>query len=71
MSTKGQAILDAIKTLPPTERAEVLAKVKLLESRQAAWEEQRVALRALQSRHAGSGLLTRLLEERTKERARG
>lgn len=71
MSTTAAAILDQIKTLPPGEQREVLDGVTLLQGRRRAWEEQQAKLREMQTRHAGSGLLSRLLEERAKERSRG
>jgi len=69
MSTKAQAILEEIKALPTDERREVCAEVLQLQERQRQWEEQKVKLREMQSRHAGQGLLNRLLAERAKERA--
>ena len=71
MSMTAAAILDQIKTLPPGEQREVLDGVTQLQGRRQAWTEQQAKLRELQARHAGSGLLTRLLEERAKERSRG
>jgi hypothetical protein len=71
MSTTATAILDQIKTLPEAEQQEVLAGVTQLQARRGEWEKQRAALRELQARHAGSGLLDRLLGERMKERSRG
>ena len=71
MSTKAQAILAEIKALPPEELEQVRDGLQQLQERQRQWEEQKVKLRAMQSRHAGRGLLSRLLEERAKERARG
>lgn len=70
MSTKAQAILDEIRALPPKEQAEVRDGLLQLQERQRQWEEQKAKLREMQSRHAGRGLLNRLLEERAKERAR-
>ena len=71
MSTKAQAILDEIKTLPPNEQEQVRDGLQQLQERQSQWAEQKSKLREMQSRHAGRGLLNRLLEERAKERARG
>ena len=71
MSTRSQSILEQIKSLPPEEQREVCDGVAQFQSRQRAWEEQKAKLREMQSRHAGGGLLKRLLEERAKERARG
>ncbi len=71
MSTKARAVLDEIKALSPEERREVMRELAQLEARQSAWQEQREKLREMQARHAGRGLLNRLLEERTKERTRG
>ena len=71
VSTKAQAILEEIKALPPEEREWVRAGLLELEERQHRWEEQKAKLRDMQSRHAGRGLLNRLLEERAKERSRG
>ena len=71
MSTKAQAILEEIQGLPPDEREEVLDEVLRLRERMRQWEQQKARLHEMQSRHAGSGLLNRLLAERAKERARG
>ena len=71
MSTNAQAILEQIKALPAAEQQEVRDGLLQLEARRAGWEEQRAKLREMQARHARSGLLKKLLEERTKERARG
>lgn len=71
MSTKAQVILDEIKALPPAEREQVVEAAIRLREGAAEWERQQARLRDMQSRHAGRGLLNRLLEERTKERARG
>ena len=71
VSTKAQAILDEIKALPPAEREQVVEAAIRLREGAAEWERQQARLRDMQSRHAGRGLLNRLLEERTKERARG
>ncbi len=67
MSLRAQAILDEIRALPPDEQDQVLDEAIRLHE----WEQQRARLREMQSRHAGRGLLNRLLEERVKERARG
>ncbi len=69
MSTKAEAILEQIKALPPEDREQVRDGLLQLEERQRQWEEQQAKLREMQSRHAGSGLLNRLLDERAKERA--
>jgi hypothetical protein len=71
MSKTAQAILEQIKTLPPEEQAEVRAGFLELEARRRRWEEQKAKLREMQSRHAGNGMLNRLLEDRAKERAGG
>ena len=69
MSTKTQSILNEIKSLSLEERREVCEEVLQLHERQRQWEEQQAKIHELQSRHAGRGLLNRLLEERAKERA--
>ena len=71
MSTRAHAILEEIKKLPPDEQREVCEEVATLRTRQLAWDEQKAKLRDMQARHAGGGLLKRLLEDRAKERARG
>lgn len=71
MSTKAEVILDQLKTLPRDEQQAVLDALRQRDVRQLAWEDQAATLRGMQARHAGRGLLTRLLEERAKERARG
>lgn len=71
MSKNAQTVLEQIMALPPEEQQEVLAQLTAMEARRQAWEEQKARLRQMQARHAGSGLLNRLLEERAKERARG
>ena len=71
MSTKAQAILDEIKSLPPKERREVCVEVLQLQERQRQWEEQKAALRNLQAGSKAKGLLKALLEDRARERARG
>jgi len=70
MSTNAQAVLEQIRALPPEERQIVFDELAQLQARQRAWEEQMAKLREIQARHAGRGLLNRLLEERAKERAR-
>ena len=71
MSNKGQAILEAIKALPSEERRQVLDEALLLRERTREWEQQQAKLRDMQSRHAGRGLLQRLLNNRAEDRARG
>ena len=71
MSSNAQTILERIKALSEEDQREVFDSVLQLEARRAAWERQKVELREMQSRHAGSGLLQKLLEGRAKERARG
>lgn len=70
MSTRTQAILDQVKALPDDERREVCEQIVEFESRMEGWEKQKAILRDMQSRHAGSGLLEVLLEERRKDRER-
>ena len=57
--------------LPPAEMQAVCSEIRQLEARRQEWEEQKAKLREMQARHAGRGLLNRLLDERAKERARG
>ncbi len=71
MSTKAQAILEEIKAWPVEEQEQVGDGILQLQERQRQREEQKAKLREMQSRHAGRGMLNRLLEERAKERARG
>ena len=71
MSIEAQAILEKIKALPPDEQEQVRDGILQLQERQRQWEEQKVKLREMQSRHAGRGLLDRLLEDRAKERTHG
>jgi len=70
MSTRAQVILEQIRALPPEEREQVVDEALRLREEAKEWERQRAKLREMQARHAGRGLLTRLLEERAKERAR-
>ena len=70
MSTKAQAILDEIRALPPADREQVVDEAIRLQEGAQEWERQKVKLHEMQSRHAGRGLLNRLLGERAKERAR-
>ena len=65
-----QAFAEASK-LPPEEQEQVRDGILQLHERRRQWEEQKAKLREMQSRHAGRGLLNRLLKERAKERARG
>ena len=69
MSSVAQAIIEQIKALPAEEQRVVCEEIAGLAQRRKAWEEQQAKLREMQSRHAGSGLLKRLLEERAKERS--
>jgi len=69
MSTKVDAILSEIRALPPEEQRQVIDETLRLRARE--WAQQQARLRDLQSRHAGRGLLGRLLETRAEERARG
>ena len=69
MSTKAQAILEEIKALPPEDREQVVDEAVRLRADAQEWERQKSKLREMQSRHAGRGMLNRLLEERAKERA--
>ena len=71
VSTKGQAILEAIKALPSEERRQVLDEAWLLRERTREWDQQQAKLRDMQSRHAGRALLQRLLHHRAEERPRG
>lgn len=71
MSSKAQTILNDIKALPPDEQRQVLDEALNLRLRSREWEQQQARLRDLQSRHAGSGLLNRMLETRAEERSRG
>ena len=71
MSTKAQAILNDIKALPAEEQRQVLDEALRLRARTHEWEQQQANLRDMQSRHAGRGLLHRLLETRAEERSRG
>ncbi len=71
MSTKVEAILKEIKALPPEEQRQVLDEALHLRTRTCEWEQQQARLRDMQSRHAGRGLLQRLLEIRAEERSRG
>ena len=71
MRAKAQAILDQIRGLPHDEQCQVLDEAVRLRERMREWEQQKAKIRAMQSRHAGSGMLSRLLAGRTKERARG
>lgn len=69
MSTKAEAILEEIKALPPQEREQVVTEAIRWRAGAQEWERQKLQLREMQSRHAGRGLLGRLLEARAKERA--
>jgi hypothetical protein len=71
VSNKGQAILEAIKALPSEEQRQVLDEAWLSRERTSEWEQQQPKLRDMQSRHAGRGLLPRLLNNRAEDRARG
>ena len=71
MSTKAQTILEQIRALSPEDREQVVDEVIRLREGTREWERQKAKLREMQSKHAGRGLLNRLLEERAKERARG
>ena len=64
MSTKAQAVLQEIKAMSPDEQVQVRDGILQLQERQRQWEEQKAKLRQMQSRHAGRGMLNRLLEER-------
>jgi hypothetical protein len=70
VSTKAQAILEEIQALPPDEQEQVVAQAIRLRERAQEWARQKAKLREMQSRHTGRGLLSRLLAERAKERAR-
>jgi hypothetical protein len=70
MSTRTQAILDQVKALPDDERREVCEQIIDFEARVEGWEKQKARIREMQARYAGSGLLSRLLDERNKDRAR-
>jgi hypothetical protein len=71
MSTKAEAILNELKTLPPEEQQALFDALREREARHRTWGSQAAALRDMQSLHSGRGLLNRLLEERARERARG
>ena len=71
MSTAAREIIERIKSLSPEEQQTVCQEIARIAESRREWETQREKLRAMQARHAGSGLLNRLLDERTKERARG
>jgi len=57
------------KTLPATRSERVGGKAAPISGSQA-WARQLIKLRDMQSKHAGRGLLSRLLADRAKERAR-
>jgi len=65
-----QTVMEQVRALPPDELQEVATQISELQARRHGWEEQKTRLREMQGRHAGRGLLNRLLEERAKERAR-
>ncbi|MEQ1851830.1 MAG: hypothetical protein ABMA01_09595 [Chthoniobacteraceae bacterium] len=71
MSTTAREIIERIKSLPAEDQRTVCEEVARLSQNRREWEAQQEKLRAMQARHAGGGLLNRLLDERTKERARG
>ena len=71
MSSSAREIIERIKSLPAEDQRTVCEEVARLSERQHEWEVQQEKLRSMQARHSGSGLLNRLLDERTKERARG
>jgi len=64
-------ILEQIQGLSPEDRERVVDEAVRLREGAREWEQQKVKLHDMQSRHAGRGLLNRLLEERAKERANG
>ncbi len=71
MSSTAREIIERIKSLSTDEQQTVCEEITRLAENQRKWEAQQVKLRDMQARHAGGGLLNRLLDERTKERARG
>jgi len=66
MSKNAQAVLEAIKALPPTERRDVL---EALQRTPALAPVKGKTMRHGRGMFAGSGLLEALLAERAKERA--
>jgi len=71
MSVNAEVLMKQFMALPPDEREQVKNGILGIDAKTKAWEEQKVKLRAMQSRHQGRGLLKVLLDERAKERARG
>jgi hypothetical protein len=71
MSTKAQMILEQTRGPSPEDRERVVDEAVRLREGAQEWDRQRAKLHDMQSRHAGRGLLNRLLEERAKERANG
>jgi hypothetical protein len=65
------SIIERIQALPPEERREVSAEILRIDERRRLWEDQQAQLRRMQERHAGRGMLKRLLENRAEERRRG
>ncbi len=68
MSTKAQAVLEQIRSLPPDEQREVLEALERPKAPAARKREPHHRGRGL---FAGSGLLEALRAERAKERSRG
>ena len=66
MSTKAQAVVEQIKSLPPSEQDEVCEEIVAFRKR-----HQREAVERLRGATAGKSLLNKLLAERARERARG
>lgn len=71
MSNTAREIIERIKSLPAEDQRTVCEEITRLADNRREWEAQREKLHGMQARHSGSGLLNRLLDERTKERARG
>lgn len=69
MSTTAREIIERIKSLPTEDQQTVCEEIVRLAENRRGWEIQKEKLRMMQARHAGSGLLNRLLDDRTKERA--
>ena len=68
MSTKTQALLEEIKALSLKERHEILESLRETGDRAEKHDE---SIRHGRGLFAGTGLLKALLDERSKERARG
>jgi hypothetical protein len=66
MSANAEVLMQQFIALPLVEQEQVKNGILGLEAKLKSWEEQKLKIREMQSRHKNRGLLKVLLDERAK-----